>query len=79
MAMSWSAPEPELTSSNPCPQPQSPNLTDDDEVSYTIDGLTPNSSYRVRVRARNAEGLGTWSTQESQSTSEAGNAIPTIT
>ena len=69
-----------ITSSNPCPQPDSndiPNLTDA-EQSYTITGLTPNSSYRVRVRARNAEGLGTWSTQESQSTSEAGNAIPTI-
>ena len=48
-------------------------------VSHTITDLTPNSPYRVRVRARNAEGLGTWSTQESQSTSEAGNAIPTIT
>ena len=67
-----------ITSTSPCPQPQSPSLTNA-EQSYTITGLTPNSSYRVRVRARNAEGLGTWSTQESQSTSKAGNAIPTIT
>ena len=69
---------PGITSTNPCPQPQDPNLTDD-EVSYTIGGLTPNSSYQVRVRARNAEGLGTWSTSERQSTSKPGNAIPTIT
>ena len=69
-----------ITSTNPCPQPTSvTDLTNDEVQSYTIDGLTPNSSYRVRVRARNAEGLGTWSTQESQSTSKAGNVIPTIT
>ena len=66
-----------ITSSKPCPQPPSPSLIDD-EVSYTIEGLTPNSSYMVRVRARNAEGLGTWSISENQSTSKAGNAIPTI-
>ena len=66
-----------ITSSNPCPQPQNPSL-DDTEVSYNITDLTPNSSYQVRVRARNAEGLGTWSTSERQSTSKAGNVIPTI-
>ena len=69
-----------ITSSNPCPQPTASDLSDltAEEQSYNITGLTPNSSYQVRVRARNAEGLGTWSTSERQSTSKAGNAIPTI-
>ena len=67
-----------ITSSNPCPQPVSPSLTDQ-VISYEITGLTPNSSYRVRVRADNDEGLGAWSSQETQSTSKPGNVIPTIT
>ena len=46
-----------ITTSNPCPQPTNPDLNTG-EQSYTITGLTPNSSYRVRLRARNAEGLG---------------------
>ncbi len=67
-----------ITSSNPCPQPVSPSLSNA-VVSYVITGLTPNSSYRVRVRAENDEGLGAWSSQKSQSTSKPGNVIPTIT
>ena len=51
---------------------------DDNVVSYTIGDLTPGSSYRVRVRATNEEGAGAWSTQVSQSTSRAGNQIPTF-
>ena len=43
-----------ITADNPCPQPDNPSLTAE-EVSYTITGLTPKSSYRVRVRADNAE------------------------
>ena len=45
---------------------------------HTITGLTPGSPYRVRVRADNDEGEGAWSTWENQSTSEAGNLIPTV-
>ena len=67
-----------ITSANPCPQPVSPNL-ELEVLSYTIEDLTPGSSYRVRVRADNDEGEGAWSTWENQSTSEAGNLIPTIT
>ena len=71
-----------ITTASPCPELTGLN-GDADELEYTItnatNDLTPNSSYRVRVRARNAEGLGTWSSQVPQSTSEAGNAIPTIT
>ena len=69
---------PEITSSTPCPQPENPVLTDA-VVSYEISGLKPNSSYRVRVRADNDEGTGSWSTSISQSTSKEGNLIPMIT
>ena len=70
-----------ITTNSPCPQPDilSPNA--DEDHTYTINTLlVQNNSYRVRVRARNAEGLGTWSTPLiTQSTSKAGNLIPTIT
>ncbi len=66
-----------ITSSNPCPQPPGLTLTDLVQM-HTIIGLTPNSSYQVRVRAKNVEGSGAWSTSVRQSTSRAGNAIPTI-
>ena len=71
---------PEITSSSPCPQPTASDVNDLtlDVQTYIIRGLTPNSSYRVRVRADNAEGVGAWSTAENQSTSVAGNLIPTI-
>ena len=46
---------------------------------YTIDDLTPGSSYQVRVRAVNDEGVGAWSASVRQSTSKAGNLIPVFT
>ena len=69
-----------ITSSNPCPQPTDSDVTNlaGEIQEYTITGLTPDSSYTVRVRADNDEGLGSWSTSENQSTSKAGNEIPTI-
>ena len=72
---------PEITTTNPCPQPTDSDVIDltAEVQTYTITGIMPNSSYRVRVRAENAEGLGSWSTSETQRTSAAGNAIPTIT
>ena len=67
-----------ITTNSPCPQPTISDLNAE-KLEYTIDTLvTANSSYQVRVRARNAEGLGTWSSQVTQSTSKAGNAVPTI-
>ena len=70
-----------ITTNSPCPQPDSndiPNLAAEN-LEYTIGTLvTANSSYRVRVRAMNDEGVGTWSSQVTQSTSKAGNAVPTI-
>ena len=67
----------EITSSDQCSQL---NLSDFTLAvqTYTIENITPNSSYQVRVRAHNAEGVGAWSTAENQSTSVAGNSIPTI-
>ena len=69
-----------ITVNSPCPQPTIASPNNEGDHTYTIDTLlVQNSSYRVRVRARNDEGLGAWSTQVTQSTSEAGNTIPTIT
>ena len=67
-----------ITSSNPCPQPDITDLTVDVQT-YDIDDLTPRSSYQVRVRAVNDEGVGAWSASVRQSTSKAGNEIPAIT
>ena len=69
-----------ITTSSPCPQPDENDITDIAAATqmYTIEDLTPGSSYQVRVRAVNAEGTGAWSTSVRQSTSEAGNSIPTI-
>ncbi len=66
-----------ITTSNPCPQPTGLTLTDP-EQDFTITDLTPGSSYTVRVRAVNNEGVGAWSTSVRQSTSKAGNVIPTV-
>ena len=66
-----------ITSTNPCPQPSSPNLTAE-VMSYVITVLTPNSSYSVRVRAKNDEGDGPLSTLVRQSTSKQGNTVPSF-
>ena len=70
-----------ITATNPCPQPDSGDITDltADVQSYGIEGLTPYKSYRVRVRAKNAEGDGTWSSWVTQSTSKEGNTLPVFT
>ena len=74
-----------FTTDNPCPQPGDDDISDLAAISqtYTIDvtpaDLTRNNSYRVRVRADNDEGQGTWSSWETQSTSKAGNTLPTFT
>ena len=66
-----------ITTTTPCPQPTGLTLTDPVQA-YTIGDLTPGSSYQVRVRAVNNEGVGAWSTSVRQSTSKAGNVIPTV-
>ena len=71
-----------ITTDNPCPQPVSPSLTNA-VVTHTITvspkDLTRLNSYRVRVRADNNEGQGAWSSWVTQSTSKAGNDLPTFT
>ena len=74
-----------ITTDNPCPQPDATDITDlaavvqDYTITVTPDDLSRNNSYRVRVRADNDEGQGTWSTWVTQSTSKEGNALPTFT
>ena len=71
-----------ITTDNPCPQPVSSSLIEA-VVTHTITvspkDLTRLNSYRVRVRADNNEGQGAWSSWVTQSTSKAGNALPTFT
>ena len=66
-----------ITTTSPCPQPDITDLTAATQA-YTIEDLTPGSSYQVRVRAVNDEGAGAWSTSVRQLTSKAGNLIPVI-
>ena len=49
-----------ITSTNPCPQPTASDLSNlnAEEQLYTITGLTPNSSYRVRFARQERRGLG---------------------
>ena len=74
-----------ITTDNPCPQPADADISDLAAIvqTYTItvtpEDLTRNNSYRVRVRADNNEGQGAWSTWVTQSTSKAGNTLPTFT
>ena len=48
-------------------------------LTHTITGLTANKSYRVRLRAKNAEGDGAWSSWVTQSTNKEGNTLPSFT
>ena len=71
-----------ITTDNPCPQPTGLTLTNallTYDITVTPDDLTRINSYRVRVRADNDEGQGAWSTWVTQSTSKAGNTLPTFT
>ena len=45
-------------------------------TSATITGLTADTSYHVRVRARNGDGFGAWSLVGTGSTNKAGNSSP---
>ena len=64
-----------ITEANPCPQPTGLTLTAA-VLTHSLPSLTPNKPYRVRVRADNPEGQGTWSSWVTQSTSKAGNRLP---
>ena len=71
-----------ITATNPCPQPTGLTLTQavlTHTITVTPKDLTRNNSYRVRVRADNNEGQGAWSSWVTQSTSKAGNTLPTFT
>ena len=46
---------------------------------HTLTGLTEYKSYRVRVRADNVEGDGTWSSWKTQFTNKENNDLPTFT
>ena len=50
-----------------------------DAGTHTITGLTANKSYRVRLRAKNAEGDGAWSSWVTQSTNKEDNNLPSFT
>ena len=64
-----------ITTASPCPQPTITDVTLDSQA-YSIETLTPNKPYRVRVRAKNVEGDGVWSSWVTQSTSKPGNGLP---
>ncbi len=74
-----------ITTDTPCPQPTSTDISDLTlatqayTMTLTPKDLTRTNSYRVRVRADNAEGQGAWSSWVTQSTSKAGNTLPTFT
>ena len=56
-----------------CPKDIAANL-----LTANITELTADKSYRVRLRAENAEGDGTWSSWVTQSTNKDGNALPSF-
>ena len=66
-----------ITTDSPCPQPTALTLTEA-VLAYNIDNLTPDKPYRVRVQAKNAEGDSLWSSWVTQSTSKAGNLLPSF-
>ena len=61
------------------PDDQCPRDIAADLRTENITGLTADKSYRVRLRAENAEGDGTWSSWETQSTNKEDNDLPIFT
>ena len=61
-----------------CPADIGTTAVRDGVGSHTIMGLTAAKSYRVRMRADNDEGEGTWSSWITQSTNKENNALPTF-
>ena len=71
-----------ITTANPCLQPTISDpaaATQTYTMTLTPKDLTRINPYRVRVRADNNEGQGAWSILITQSTSKAGNRLPTFT
>ena len=63
-----------------CPQDPTTDLVNTNGVgTVTITELTAEKSYRVRLRAKNDEGDGAWSSWVTQSTNKENNALPTFT
>ena len=55
------------------------NVVTDRVGSHSITGLTADKQYRVRLRANNAEGDGTWSSWVTQRTNKENNTLPNFT
>ena len=62
-----------------CPQDIEANVVTNGTGTHTIEELTAEKEYRVRMRADNDEGEGTWSSWARQFTNEENNALPTFT
>ena len=87
LVLTWTAPDntgPAITGyeleCTGTPKPPTAQCPKDDidatTVTHTIASLTAGKSYRVRLRAVNAEGDGVWSSWVTQSTNKTGNALP---
>ena len=88
LVVTWDAPDntgPAITgyrlecTGHEVPDDQCPRDIAETDVTYTITGLTAEKSYRVRLRAKNDEGDGAWSSWVTQLTNEENNALPTFT
>ena len=89
LVVTWTAPDntgPAITSyrlectGTDVPDDQCPkDDIDAAAVTHNITGLTANKSYRVRLRAKNDEGDGAWSSWVTQSTNKENNNLPTFT
>ena len=62
-----------------CPTDIATTLVTDGVGTHTITGLTAFKSYRLRMRADNDEGEGTWSSWTPQFTNKEDNNLPTFT
>ena len=62
-----------------CPQDIAASEVTDGTGTQTITELTADKEYRVRMRADNDEGDGTWSSWVTQRTNKEDNALPTFT
>ena len=61
-----------------CPRDLNVDRVTDGVGTHSITGLTVDKEYRVRVRADNDEGDGTWSSWVTQRTNKENNALPTF-
>ena len=88
LKVTWTAPDntgPAITgyrlecTGTDVPDDQCPKDLDKALVTHTIADLTKGKSYRVRLRAKNDEGDGAWSSWVTQSTNKDSNTLPIFT